>query len=1393
MSSTKLSAYCSKLIEAGWIAAVVMVPLYFNVYSSRVFEPDKLTLLRSIAVFMAFTWLVKVVEEASHGRQVLRISRRTPLVLMTLALVAIYLITTLTSVTRFTSLWGSYQRLQGTYTTLAYIVVFFLILNEMRTRAQLDRLLTIAIITSVPISLYGLIQHYGIDPLPWGGNVTTRVASNMGNAIFISAYEIMILFVTLGRMVESFGTILTEEEARVSDILRAAAYVFVILIQLITIWFSQSRGPWIGLMVGGFTFVLFGLLALRRTSAEGGPTTWSDVVKAIGGTAAMTTVIGFVPLLASRRTWKWLWLSWVLLAIVGASFLVLFNLPNTPLKTLHDTPYIGRLGKIFQTESGTGKVRVLIWEGAVDMISPHAPLNYPPDDPSAPFKTDKLNFLRPLIGYGPESMYVAYNPFYPSDLAHYERRNASPDRSHNETFDALVITGGVGLAGYMLLFGSIFYYGLKWLGWIENKHQKRAFVALYLLTGAVVSILAVVMGGAEFFGVGLPFGFAIALVFYAMLFALFRYGVEPAAFALFWGIVTLLGAGIAALSGSGLPLLIGAVAGLVAAGALFYVVGRKLFAHTQASVENGNRVPPLLILSLLTAIIAHFVEIHFGIAIAATRTYFWVFAALLVLLGTGVIEQHAAAAESELEPAPAPPPEPAPKSRRKRRRRSNRTPSPSVQRSLPTWTGPVLVSALLLTLVMGTLAFNFITNAGRISADAACNPQAGRILQPCWTSQAWNVIKHDLTVLPANALQNRPRETNSWMTLGIFMLTLLIGGVLTLSEAARRGLFKRRFEDSGWGTLLLLGVSVSLTLFAAFAVADRHLQLGRLQQTIDQTNLVGIVGGLLNVSMYLSGILLALYAFVFLLMLLLGLFLLIGQRLPQRWATPWGGIAALVLLPLALVIMNQTNVKTIRADIVYKQGEEWSRQQQWDIAIAHHKRALELAPNEDFYYLWAGSAYLEKAKSAPAEGCIITGQPNISAVLSMSVERTAQLCQEDLLQSARTILLQARHVNPLNTDHSANLGRLYKNWADLATDNQERAELLEKSIGYYNQASTLSPQNTIVWNELATVYLYQEGDIDKAREIIQHSLSLDDQYDQTYMIKGDAYLRETEMLSQQLAAKQQELTSAAEEAKPAIEAEVARLKTQQEDNLASAIASYEQALEINPALMNVYTTVAGAYERLGRLDEAIATLTRAAEANPKSAEPYVALAELYRRADDPERAVTEYRRAISLRPQNLDYRLTLANLLESMGRLDGALAEVQEAAVLKPEDPALRQSLAFLYQQLQMYPEALAEAQAAAQLAPTDPTPQLLIGDISRAMNDMETAAGAYEQALVLAPDLENAWNVHLNLALIYQGKGDLNRALAHATAALNAAPETQRQQINDFIAQLEQQDSGTP
>jgi hypothetical protein len=49
---TKLDRWCTSIIEAGWLAALIVAPLFFNVYSSRVFEPDKISLIRSIALVM---------------------------------------------------------------------------------------------------------------------------------------------------------------------------------------------------------------------------------------------------------------------------------------------------------------------------------------------------------------------------------------------------------------------------------------------------------------------------------------------------------------------------------------------------------------------------------------------------------------------------------------------------------------------------------------------------------------------------------------------------------------------------------------------------------------------------------------------------------------------------------------------------------------------------------------------------------------------------------------------------------------------------------------------------------------------------------------------------------------------------------------------------------------------------------------------------------------------------------------------------------------------------------------------------------------------------------------------------------------------------------------------
>ena len=101
---SKLSRWCDGLIEAGWLTAVIAIPLFFNIHSDRVFEPDKLTLLRSIALLMSTAWLVQFID--GRGWQQLNRLRwndkesiwRKPFIFPLALLVVAYLISTALSV-----------------------------------------------------------------------------------------------------------------------------------------------------------------------------------------------------------------------------------------------------------------------------------------------------------------------------------------------------------------------------------------------------------------------------------------------------------------------------------------------------------------------------------------------------------------------------------------------------------------------------------------------------------------------------------------------------------------------------------------------------------------------------------------------------------------------------------------------------------------------------------------------------------------------------------------------------------------------------------------------------------------------------------------------------------------------------------------------------------------------------------------------------------------------------------------------------------------------------------------------------------------------------------------------------------------------------------------------
>ena len=923
-------------MEAGWLLALITVPLFFNVYSSRVFEPDKLALLRSLALAIAAAWLVKVLSEGGLRFEHLDASFKTvrgflsfPLAAPVAALVISLLISTALSVTPRISLFGSYQRLQGTYTTLAYLVVFASVVANMRRRAQLQRLISVMIVTSLPVSLYGILQRFQLDPLPWGGDTVSRVSSTMGNPIFLGAYLILVIPVTFGRVVEAASGIVRQTATGARAIVRATIYVFIASMQLIALWMTVSRGPWLGFLAGSFFF--FVLL-----------TSYWHLRALTVGTVGLAAALGI--------------------------FLIVLNIPGGPLEFLRDQPGIGRLGHVFETDQETGLVRVLIWQGTAQMMSPHPPLEYPDG------RTDAFNAIRPLVGYGPEAMIVAFNRFYPPELGEVESRTATPDRSHNETWDSIATTGLIGLVAYLALFASVFYYGLKWLGLMQTPTQRNTFLALYAGGGVAGAVGLVVWRGLPFFGVGLPFGIMLGLILYLTVLALFMPG---------------------------------------------------------DSAARPDEWRAVLLISLIAAVMAHFVEIHFGIAVAASRTLFWACAGWMVVVGLNLL------------PVEQPESQPRKKTEGRRRRRTRaEEPAP--------WTG-WLAPGLVLGALLCVAGFDFVNNPYHLTAVGA-------------------IVWQALTTLPQYG------GVVSYAVLLIIGLTWLAGGLLVVAEAAGAD----APEDlRGWalGGGTVLGAALAVGLAYWFWLAGIHAGI-TAQALNDEAALLRAIDRLnsLPTSLYV---------------ILLGIMLLAAFYLPEpttlRRAT--GGAASLaawLAVPLALaavVTVYSTNLRVIQADIIYKTADGFGKSNNWEVATRLFLLASDYAPNEDYYYLFVGKGYLQVANqlTAPDE-------------------------QVKLVQEAEQRLLAAQRLNPLNPDHTANLGRLYRWWASVATDAADRTARAQKSNEYYARVLTLSPNSALLWNEWGAVQLGLLDDPAGALDKINHSLQLDPGYGNTYSLLGDYHV-----------------------------------------------------------------------------------------------------------------------------------------------------------------------------------------------------------------------------------------------------------------------------------------------
>jgi tetratricopeptide (TPR) repeat protein len=665
-------------------------------------------------------------------------------------------------------------------------------------------------------------------------------------------------------------------------------------------------------------------------------------------------------------------------------------------------------------------------------------------------------------------MYVAYNPFYIPELGQVEKRNASPDRSHNETWDAVVINGFLGLAVYLALYSSVFYFGLKWIGLIADRRQYGLFWGLLGGGAALGTAAAVAWRGFEWFGLGLPIGMLAGVVFYLL-------------------IIT-----------------------------AFFPYGPALKKH-QAEATMAA-------IMLFAALSAHFFEINFGIAIVSTRTHFWVYTAVMFVLGMVFSRTEYIASREAAQPAPAAAAEDpsraagkksAARPAKAKRKRSER--EGLFGGAMPGWAREMFIAGGLVGIILGTLGYLYLTNARR-------------------TTSALEIVVNSLTQLP-----NR-NFAASYGLLALVLTAFAAAAVLLAAELYRGGGARRWWQGMGiisataWGLALLFWLWNAGTQAALAGVTPTTEQM-----VIDQ---VGGIAGIMTIF------------YVFFLVVIFAL----GALLPEDWPAaayaPGAAFIGAVGLVAAAVLINVTNLRIIHADITYKMADPFTRGNQWPVATLLYKQAIRQAPDEDFYYLFLGRSYLEQAK--------LTQDPAI---------------QTQLVQEAERDLVEAQGINPLNTDHTANLARLFSYWATTTTDPKIRMERALRSNQYYRTALTLSPNNSTLLGEWAILNLDILNDPGEAFRLLTRAIELDPMYNLTQNLMGNYYVK----ISQQFT----------DTAKVNTTLEQAAFHYNEAYN---AINSYtDPQIRINSLL-----SLADVYRRLNRLNDSISSYELALQTDTSS-------------------------------------------------------------------------------------------------------------------------------------------------------------------------------------------------
>jgi len=455
------SGVAARLIEAGWLLAVAMVPLVFDQRSWGTFTMIKVATIQGAGLLVLVGLLAQMAgffRRSGGLRGVVRAGRVGGGVWPAVAVLLSGGLATFFSVDRGASVWGSPEFGQGWITMSTLFSLFLGLAANLRSRAQVERLVSTALGASVPMAIYALIQRAGRDPVIFD-SVHPGAFSFAGQPIFLAGYLLMLIPLSVWRVWGAF----------------------------------EEKGPRVTLrrVLDGLVLVL--LVAAFIAAEKRGP-----VVAAAAATAGAMVVLGAYHQRARLAVW-----GGILVLVAGAG-LTLLALAGGSNERLRKIPVIGTLAKIVPLDQMSGdRFRDLLWAEAPKLLRAKKPFVFADGQP------DPRSPVRAWIGYGPETLGGVLPQSY---LMQEVPEGRTENRFHNHVWDTLQSVGVLGLGALLALYIQVFARGYRAIGLGGTGNPWVLTGLISLAAGGVGAGGAAWMYGWGYAGAGFQFGFAAGLV-----------------------------------------------------------------------------------------------------------------------------------------------------------------------------------------------------------------------------------------------------------------------------------------------------------------------------------------------------------------------------------------------------------------------------------------------------------------------------------------------------------------------------------------------------------------------------------------------------------------------------------------------------------------------------------------------------------------------------------------------------------------------------------------------------------------------------------------------------------------------------------------------------------------